>query len=120
MTKKLTPRSLYSGAVTSFCLSFICFLPVTIPLLAKFGIPILLTEQDVALLLRIFLALSAVAFIWSYRLQHNLLYVGTGLVSLILIFVGHELMVSTSIFYLGITGLVASSLLNNRRLNPEQ
>ena len=120
MLKKLTPRSLYSGAVISFCLAFICFLPVTIPLLAKFGIPVLLTEQDVILLLRIFLVLSAVGFIWSYKLQKNFLYTGTGLFSLMLIFVGHELIVSTGIFYLGIAGLVASSVLKNRHSRLEQ
>ncbi len=118
--KKLTLRNLYSGALVSFCLTFICFLPVSIPLLARFGIPLLLTEQDVTLLLRIFLVLSAVGFIWSYRLQPNLPYVGTGLVSLMLIFVGHELILNSSIFYLGIAGLVGSSLLKNLHLNLEK
>lgn len=120
MMKNLTLRSIYSGAVISFCLSTICFLPVTIPLLENFGIPILLTEQDVTLLLRIFLVLSAVAFFWSYRLQHNLPYVCTGLVSIILIFVGHELIISSIIFYLGIAGLVVSSFLKNCRFNLGQ
>lgn len=115
MRKKLTLRSLYSGVVVSFCLTFICFLPVTVPLLARFGVPILLTEPDVTLLLRIFLLLSAVGFIWSYRLRPNLPYIGTGLSSLALIFVGHEVIVSASLFYLGIAGLVASSLFKIRR-----
>ncbi len=115
MSKKLTLRSLYSGVVVSFCLTFICFLPVTVPLLARFWGPILLTEQDVTLLLRIFLFMSAVGFIWSYRLQPNLPYLGTGLTSLVLIFVGHEVIVSAVLFYLGIVGLVTSSLLKIRR-----
>lgn len=111
MTKKLTLRSLYSGVVVAFCLTFICFLPVTVPLLAKLGAPILLTTQDVTLTLRLFLVMSAVGFIWSYRLQSNLRYVCTGLISLVLIFIGHEVMVSATLFYLGIAGLITSSLL---------
>ncbi len=114
MTKKLTLRSLYSGVVVSFCLTFICLLPVTVPLLAKFGLPIILTEQDVTLLLRFFLGMSAVGFIWSYKLQPNRPYVGTGLISLVLIFVGHEVIVSAILFYLGIAGMIASSLLKIR------
>jgi hypothetical protein len=101
--------------VVSFCLIFICFLPATVPLLTKLGFPILLTEQDVTLLLRILLVMSAMGFVWSYRLQSNLPYVGTGLISLVLVFVGHEVIVSTLLFYLGIVGLVASSLLKIRR-----
>jgi hypothetical protein len=114
MSKKLTLKSLYSGVVISFCLTFICFLPVTVPLLARFGAPILLTEQDATLLLRIFLLLSAVGFIWSHFLRPNLPYMGTGLISLVLIFVGHEVIVSALLFYLGVAGLVASSLFKIR------
>ncbi len=112
-------RSVFSGFVLFFCVSFVCLLPATSALLAKFGLSWFAAPEQVGKFLMLFLGLNAMSFLWSYRLHRKRLPCAVGLAALLLVFVGHELLANLAVFYSGIGALLVASVLNWRARAPE-